>query len=77
MEPEVICVMNDECVEGRVGEEDCAIDKETFDSPVGLARWIIGWLCRHVCEEFVNEGKEKSLVAKAMQVGYQLKCDKK
>ena len=38
MEPEVICVMNDECVEGRVGEEDCAIDKETFDSPVGLAR---------------------------------------
>ena len=38
MEPEVICVMSDECVEGRVGEEDCAIDKETFDSPVGLAR---------------------------------------
>ena len=33
-------------------------------------------MCRHVCEEFVNEGKERNLVAKAMQVGTKMICDK-
>ena len=33
-------------------------------------------ICRHVCEEFVNEGKERNLVAKAMQVGTKMICDK-